>query len=304
MPPTNPRGTRLPLDLAIAALADQHDGLVPVAALRSANYSADAIADRVARQLLASPRRGIRIRSGVQLDVARQALAAALTLQDSWISHTTALTIHGLDLSTYGVHLSAPTQHRLVDVQMHRHQMPLKTDLGWYEGVRISTATRAVLESAAILDLRSLEVAMDWALHNRRTSIDRLASTAEHVGWFRGRTDYLKLIDDRRNGRGQVRSFLEVDIDRVLRKAGIPLPTRNFSVTLPTGRRIIDAAWPVHRLGLEANSWEHHSRPSDWANTQTRQRELTAAGWTILPVVSSDVRRPAALLNQIRVLLG
>ncbi len=171
-------------------------------------------------------------------------------------------------------------------------------------GVNFSQPWRAIVESAAVLDADELAVAMDSLVQTRLASFQRILRCAHAQGSFHGRRPLMDLLEQRLKGQGIVRSFLEQDLDKVVKQARLPRPTRNFRVTLPNGRRrFIDTGWPEQRVGLEAHSWKYHSNPTDWGATMIRDRELTVAGWTMLPVVAADTKNPETLVDQLRVLL-
>jgi very-short-patch-repair endonuclease len=292
--------TRLSVDHQIAALGNEHHGLVPVAMLRDAGYSAHEVQRRVSKHILESARRGVRVRGGIQLDLTRRAFAAAYVVPDGWVSHTTALTLCGLDLADYGVHISAPKQHRLLGVTSHRHATPHRSLLQRSLGVKMSTPTLAIIESAAVLDVRTLTVALDWALHQRRTTIRQVDKAILSAGRFSGLVALRELVKERMDGVGLIRSFFEADLDGVLRRHRLPVGRRNYTVQTPEGRRVLDVAWPELKVALEADSWKHHSSPGDWGRTRTRDRALLAMGWIVIPVVYADIRNPAQLIEQLR----
>jgi very-short-patch-repair endonuclease len=292
------------LDLDVADLAVANSGLVPLAPLLHRGHSKEAIAMRVTKQTLVTVRRGVRLRAGVEYDLVRRALAAALIVPDGWISHTTALQLHGCELADDAIHLTAPTQHRLRGVVMHQQQAPQgRSLLSWVEGARASSPMWALIESAAVLNTRALTVSLDWLVQHRKVDLTRLHGLATANQRFRGRPVLLELLDERINGFGHVRSFFEVDLDQLLRRNGMPAPTRNCVVRTPSGRRVLDAAWPALKIALEADSWKHHSNTTDWGRTRIRDRELIALGWRIIPVVYADISNPEQLLRHLGTLL-
>ena len=59
----------------------------------------------------------------------------------------------------------------------------------------------------------------------------------------------------------------------------------------------MDFAYPELLVGIEADSYRHHSSRTDWARDRTRNNLLVAIGWRILPVTWEDlVDRPAELV--------
>jgi very-short-patch-repair endonuclease len=162
-----------------------------------------------------------------------------------------------------------------------------------------------VIESAASLPERNLATSMDFLIQHRRLTLERLQKAIDAYGWFQGRAVLRHLVNDRMNGAGIVRSFLEFDLDKVLKRNQLPLGIRNYKIKLPNGSsRFFDPAWQDLRAAVEAHSWQHHSNTTDWGNTITRDRQLTAFGWTVLPVVVADVRDPTNLIADLRTVLG
>ncbi len=290
----------LALDRLIAELAATYDGLIPTAQLYNAGHCREAVHARVAIDSLSHVRRGVRALSNVSLTPQRQALAAVLVTEDAWVSHTSALAIHGATLRTQSqrAEISCTRQIRLANIRTHQVAGPGLSNLGRHFDIAISRPWQAIIESASVLSEDELAVAADSLIHTKLTSLNRLQRAHNENGWYRGRRMIDRILDDRLNGQGLVRSFLEQDLSNVLRKHGLPTPIRNYRITLRTGkRREIDVAWPQFRIGLEAQSWQFHSNPSDWGRTMVRDRELSANGWVILPVVVADTRNASSLLE-------
>jgi very-short-patch-repair endonuclease len=73
-------------------------------------------------------------------------------------------------------------------------------------------------------------------------------------------------------------------------------------VRLADGRlRRIDFAFAAYKLGIEADSYRHHSSLTDWSRDHERNQELIALGWQILPITYDQmVRDPAGVADLIR----
>ncbi len=296
----------LHIDQLLHQLAAAHDGLIPTDAIVAAGHSREALARRVKINALLWVRRGVRATVGTQLTPTRHAMAAALLNPGSWVSHTAALDVYGATLkpSSLRAEISGPDQQRLANVHTHQTDGPGQANLGCRFGVSISQPWWAIVEASAVLPEDLLAVAMDSLVQSKLTSLARLQRAHEEAGRYRGRPLLARLLDDRLNGQGLVNGFLEQDLDRALRKCGLPVPVRNFTVRLPNGKiRVIDRAWPNVKLGVEAHSWQYHSNTTDWGRTMIRDRELTSIGWTMFPVVVADVRDPTSLLVALKPLL-
>ncbi len=314
-----PSPTRSTIDTRIAALAARYDGLVPIAPLISDGHSHRSLKARVDHGLLTSVCRGVLRLASTPPTAPRRAVAVALVVPGTWISHTTALDLHGITISTprklrndnhnrvrpddpalHPAHVSNPNRIRLGIAISHMCPMPTRPDLVLRNGVLISRPWLALVEAASVVDERTLAVLLDASVQQGLTTPARVADALARHRRSRGSRPLAQLLDERLNGAGLLRSFFEHDLDRLVRRAGFPPPIRNYSVTLAGGiRRVLDLAWPTLRVALEADSWQYHSRTGDWGRTRIRDRELTAAGWIILPVVVADIREPAALLSDL-----
>ena len=61
----------------------------------------------------------------------------------------------------------------------------------------------------------------------------------------------------------------------------------------------MDFAFLAARLGVEVNSYLHHSSLTDWSHDQERNGELVALGWRVLPVTPHEIEEdPAAALDR------
>ncbi len=311
--------TRSNVDTRIAALAARYDGLVPIAPLISSGHSYRSLKARVDHGLLTWVCRGVLRLASAPPTAPRRAVAVALVVPGTWISHTTALALHGINTSTprtlrndnhnrvrpddpvlHPAHVSNPNRIRLGVAISHMSPMPTRADLVLRNGVLISRPWLALVEAASVVDERTLAVLLDATVQQGLVSPARVADALARHGRSRGSRSLAQLLDERLNGAGLLRSFFEHDLDRLVRRAGFPAPIRNYPVVLPGGiRRVLDLAWPKLRVALEADSWQYHSRTGDWGRTRIRDRELTAAGWIILPVVVADIRQPQPLLSDL-----
>lgn len=70
----------------------------------------------------------------------------------------------------------------------------------------------------------------------------------------------------------------------------LPKPVAQHAVQVGSRTFYLDFAYPVARLGIEAHSFQHHSKRSDWEKDQVRHALLTTAGWTILYVTWRRLR--------------
>jgi hypothetical protein len=285
----------------LARVANQHDGLLPVSHLGVVGVDRSVITRRVQANSLVLVTQSTYGAFTTTLTPLQRAQINVGNTPGSWVSHTAAAAHHGIPVPEVHADISMkiPAKVRVSGVRTHRMKvMPDSQDLAFVNNVLISRPERCLTELAEVLVERRLELALDHCLHRKLTTTARVRSAMARRGTFRGCGRLRRLLDDREDGQGMVRSWLEQDLRKVVRNAGLPAIVCNFHVEELD--RWIDGAWPALRLGLEAESWEHHDSPTDWGRTMIRGRGLTASGWTILPVVVADVRNPKPLIADIR----
>ncbi len=289
----------------LAVVANQHNGLLPTTEIVKQQVDRSTITRRVQAQsltLVTKATYGPLITKLAPLELARINVA---NTPGSWVSHCAAAAAYGIPVSVVvaDISMKLPAKVQVASIRTHRMKdTPDARDVVVFNGVLTSRPARCLTELAGVQTERRLELALDHCLHRKLTTIADVREAMARRGKFRGCGRLRQLLNDRENGQGLVRSWLEQDLRSVIRKAGLPPVTCNFHVAELD--RWIDAAWPSIRLGLEAESWEHHESPTDWGRTVIRGRGLTVSGWIILPVVVADVRNSAQLIADIRTVLG
>jgi len=101
------------------------------------------------------------------------------------VSHTSALTVHDLGIANPAeIHLTVPPYFRQKDraVVLHRAELADK-DVEQYEGFRVTTPLRAVVETAATgTDQDVVDAAVSELLDQGRASRQQLLHTAQKLG--------------------------------------------------------------------------------------------------------------------------
>ncbi len=60
----------------------------------------------------------------------------------------------------------------------------------------------------------------------------------------------------------------------------------------------MDFAWPDHHLAAEYDSDAWHSRPEEVRKDKRKLAAVQETGWTVIPIISSDVRRHPQILAE------
>ncbi len=293
------------IDQIIARLAADQFGLVPHQTLKHLRHISDkAISRRRSSGLLVPVITGVSALSAPSPPSPEQvALAAALIVDKAVVSHRSAAVLWGVLRSSTVAEITLPSELRcrLSGLQVHRSRIPwTPSDTRWKYNAKVSAPERNLVELAATVEADELEGILDSYVHERLTTLTRIASTRARWTRAKGTTTLDRLLEDRLNGMGITRSWLERKAAKVLRSAGIPEPVRNHPVTVAGRQRFLDLAWPLMKIGVEADSWKHHANPRDWGRTRTRDRQLQAAGWIIVPCVVADTRSPEEFVRSIR----
>ena len=163
--------------------------------------------------------------------------------------------------------------------------------------------TRTLLDVGLVLPPRALEEALDSALRQRLTSLDRLRVGVEKLGGRgrRGPATLGKLLD----ARGDViptDSALETRLSRLLRRHHFPQPQRQVEVRDGQGFvGRVDFAYPELKIAIEVQSYRWHSSRAAWHSDTDRLNRLQAFGWIIIQVTYEDLeRRPDVVARRIR----
>ena len=162
--------------------------------------------------------------------------------------------------------------------------------------------------AATLVDLGAVErrgrvqAALDDALRDGHVTLSALHA---HLDRLRGRgcrgAGVLRdLLDDPELTHRPPDSVFERKLIPQLARMNVPQPVRQHAAYDGEGfMGSIDFAWPQVMLGLEADSWEHHSKRGDWIHDRRRRNRMTSVGWHILHGTWADAENPERLARYI-----
>lgn len=222
------------------------------------------------------------------------------------VSHGSAAAVWGMSCERTPLEITVPAGRlpRTAGVRVHRAAALDRVDRTTLDGLAITTATRTLIDLAASSDAVALGAALDHSLSRRLTSIRYIRRRLLALG-PKGRPGarlLSEVLDARPEHRRAPESKFERRLLEVLAQLPGPAPVPQYEVRTPSGRVFrLDAAYPDVMLGIEADSFVHHSSATDWSADQTRRNELISGGWRILPVTwETLLQRPDALLSLVR----
>ena len=104
---------------------------------------------------------------------------------------------------------------------------------------------------------------------------------------------------------GGSRSDLEILFIRTLRRAGVPLPVRNYPLSVD-GRRVwLDACYPDHHYFIEIDGKAYHVMCEDWEDDLDRQNDIVLEGWRPLRFSGRAIReRPNDTVRRVARAIG
>jgi len=193
------------------------------------------------------------------------------------------------------VHIAGP---RLVRI----HRTPiLPADVSCRDGLRVATPVRAAWDLATLSELTPAVKYVDALMHAgllSQSDLDRRLATGSGL-W---RVRRVRAVAQWSDGRSE--SPAESELRLVVLQSHLPAPELQYEV-----RRLgifiarVDFAWPEHHVALEYDGAGH----ADLRAMRLDRRRLNAlvdAGWTVIHATAADLRKPAALIAQLRAALN
>ncbi|MEJ7717258.1 MAG: DUF559 domain-containing protein [Thermoleophilaceae bacterium] len=178
---------------------------------------------------------------------------------------------------------------------MHRAALQ-EDELTERRGIPVTTASRTLLDLAAVLERHRLERALREAELRRladATSLERLLRCHPRR---RGTGTLRSVLASGRIGDGVTRSELEERFLAFVDRAALPRPKVNAHVEI-AGRLIeCDCVWRPHRLIVELDGHAAHGRRSAFEADRARDRSINAAGWRVVRVTWRQLNSEATSL--------
>jgi very-short-patch-repair endonuclease len=160
------------------------------------------------------------------------------------------------------------------------------------DGIRVSSVARTLLDLGAVCGPLTVEMAIDNALRRELVSLAHLDEVLRVLGRSgRNGVGTLRSILDERGARAPTESEMETLLVAVIRRNGLPVPDLQH-VVLDNGIFVArcDAAYPLARVAIEYDSYEHHIGRVALVRDSARRNRLVAAGWVVITATAVDLR--------------
>jgi very-short-patch-repair endonuclease len=166
--------------------------------------------------------------------------------------------------------------HRLTDLSTK--------DLGTVDSIPATTATRTLLDAAALTSDAELRMMVDRARGSGLTHLDVLSARFGELAPRRpaGAGQMRRVLSEIQSEHELLDSDLEARLLRAIIDAGLPAPIPQFQVAIGAARYRLDFAYPTERLAIEGDGFAFHAGREQFENDRRRQNDLVLAGWRIL----------------------
>ena len=169
-------------------------------------------------------------------------------------------------------------------------------DLGEVEDIPVTSFARTALDLAATFSARRfgrvLERSEELRVFDLGAVDELLGRTVGHPGHGRFRA----ALEIYREDPAFVRSKLEKRFLRLVKAAGLPVPSMNFNVA---GYEL-DAYWEPERFVVELDVYETHSSHAAFEEDRWRQEDLKLKGVEMIRVTGPRLERePEAIVERV-----
>lgn len=309
--PNNPgeshyRSVLHPDEVIAGFVAGQH-GVVARSQLLAAGLSRHEIDDRVASGHLRREHRGVYVvghRSkgwpGVWMAAVLSCGAGAALFRTSAAAHLGLVRARPQTIEIVCPRALRPRG----TIRPHRSSLPAD-ELTIHDSIPATTVARTLLDLAAVLDRHRLERAMNEAEIRCLTSPTSLPLLLARHPRVPGAGRLREILELETLGAGLTRSELEDRLLALLDDHGLPRPSTNVAIELPSGPIVADCLWLPSRVVLELDGERFHAPEHRRRSDLARDRELTALGYR--PVRASwwdVVTEPGRLACDLRSILG
>jgi predicted transcriptional regulator of viral defense system len=183
---------------------------------------------------------------------------------------------------------SIPVEIARANIPVHTTHFRLPEDTITRDGLPVTSVERTIVDLArAGVDIASLEAAIDSSIRLGYTDADRIA---ERIAYVRGsgRRRVARLDNLLATAGGH--TFLERRFLKVLRRAGIPLPTPQV-VHREGGKFLgrVDFLFEAEGVVVEVSGGRGHSTPSDRAKDAGRRNGLQRIGRIVVEYTYEQV---------------
>jgi len=295
-------------DRALGALAERQHGVVAHRQLLELGLGRRAIGHRLERGRLQGVHRGVYALGHRGLSRSGRWVAAVLAAgPGAVLSHRSAADLWGIRRSARPrIDVTRPgRRHGGLGIELFHCACLREDEMTVLEGIPVTTASRTLLDLAAVLPRQQLERALREAEVRRLGDAASLAVLLVRHPRRRGTAMLRSILASGRVEDGVTRSALEERFLVFLDANVLPRPQLNAHLDVHGPLLECDCVWRAERLVVELDGHATHSPRSAFERDRARDRALNAAGWRVLRITWRQLHGEAeAVAADLRALLG
>ena len=296
---------------ACERLATRQFGLVTLDQARSYGLTGPTLTRLVTAGTWSRKYPGVYSLSSVPESLEQRVLAAVMWAGPGAVAtHRSAGSLWGMDGCTPGVvdiTVERGGKSRApAGIKLRQRHLPRKdkTHLGI---IPITTPIRTLIDLGAVLTQNEVEFALEDCIHRDLVDVDRFERRVADLTESRCRgLGVVRRLLASRGPDPAPESRLEVELQQLMRRAGLPLPRRQFVVKDHDGFVArLDFAFPEALVAVEAEGYRYHSGRQAWERDAKRRNHLQRLGWRVIVVTWRRLREaPHEIIRELEELLG
>jgi very-short-patch-repair endonuclease len=273
------------IERGIADLAARQHGVVTRQQLLALGLSAKAIRHRLNTGRLHQLYRGVYLVGHTSAPTHAPEMAATLACGEAAVlSHRSAA--HLWQLLHYSAHARLPevtvpgrNPDARPDIRIYRVKSLDRRDVTRRLEISVVTPARALLDLAAVVSPRELELAYAEGQARRRLTRAAVEAVLARNGRRAG-TGVLRALLEKDGPPSLTRSEAEERLLHLIRSSGLPHPVVNARL----GPFEVDLLWRPQRLVVEVDGFQYHSSRAAFERDRLRDAELQARGYGVMRV--------------------
>lgn len=220
----------------------------------------------------------------------------------SVLSHRTAAALHQLEGFPEGpLELTTTRAFKVTaGVRIYRVKAVPHNDITEIDGLDVTSVTRTLVDLAVLTDRYTMRAAIDHALREKQTTLEKLQKAAARSKKRVGVIDLRNLLEEFEGDGGPTESELERHSLELIEVAGLPSPTVQWTVIAGRKRRRLDLLFKEQGVAVESDGYAFHSGIDSFEDDRRRNNSLTAIGFRVLHWTWTAVHdRPEELITEL-----
>lgn len=200
------------------------------------------------------------------------------------LSHRTAAALHGFKLFEEGP-LDLTTTRFLrprSDLTLHRVRALLQRDVTTLDDLKVTSATRTLIDLSALNDVRTMRATIDQALREKKTTCEKLEEAVSRSMNRPGVIDVRSLLREFAGAGGPTESELEALSLRLILESGLPAPKVQWAIIAGRKQRRLDLMFIAQRVVVEVDGYAWHSGVDSFEDDRERSNGLMLSGLSVL----------------------